>query len=135
MVWIVRLELTSSCSQNRRVTITLYPDNYLFNGEGDRIRTYDLSVKSRLLYQLSYTSILVWIEGLKPSQSCSQNKWTTIIQYPDIIFLATRERIELSVTDSKSVVLPLHHPALLFFWQELRDSNPRPRFWRPIFYH
>ena len=40
------------------------------NGAGDGTRTRDLLITNQLLYQLSYTSILVGVTGLEPVTSC-----------------------------------------------------------------
>ena len=75
-------------------------------GGGNRTRTCHLMLAKHLLYQMSYT----------PTK------------------LAREPGIEPGTTESKSVVLPLHHSRTKT-WHPPRDSNPNERFWRPLCCH
>ncbi len=54
------------------------------NGAGGRTRTPDLLITNQLLYQLSYTSVYIFLvgaTGLEPAASWSQTKHSTKLSY------------------------------------------------------
>ena len=75
-------------------------------GAGGRNRTDDLLLTGQLLCHLSYAGMMEAAVGLEPTTArltaaCSTTELCRHMAEPD--------RIERSLTESKSVVLPLHH--------------------------
>ena len=73
--------VSENCSNQTELKLHI-----ILNGTGEGIWTLKtLGLNQICLPISSLLYIMVWIGGIEPPWTCSQNKWTTIIPYPDII--------------------------------------------------
>ena len=89
------------------------------NGSSSRTRTYDRSVNSRLLYQLSYRGIRPELPGITSdflsSQAVSSQVLSAFVGLTTVFGMGTGGSLQLSPLDK---------------WSGKRDSNSRPSPWQ-----